>query len=141
MWIFGSLNKQLNRVPGGRKEPFACENCKATTTFYECLVDEHIKAYFVLKLWGRTKRIMQCGECLAACDYYYVFPKEKEAEEKAVAERQRREAEAEAKRRDQEEAARKAREEAEIRRREEQRRADEAKVDDELAALKHKLGK
>jgi hypothetical protein len=132
--------KQLQRVAGGKKIPFNCGGCKRQTTFYECQVDDTFKAYFVVELWKRTTRAMQCGECLGVYDYYEVFPQEKGSAERTGAELKQK-AEAEAKRRGAAEQEQKLKQEAEQKRREQERRRNELEVEDELARLKRKLGK
>lgn len=143
--LFVSLGSELKRVPNGKKQAFECGNCKKQTTFYESNMDDSLKAFLVVELYKRTKRVMQCGECLSACDYYSLFPLEKQAEEEAA-----RKAEAERKQRQEEQA--RQRQEAEARERarqaEETRKKYEAEkaqmdmaVDDELEQLKKKMGK
>jgi hypothetical protein len=133
--------KQLQRVAGGKRIPFNCGSCKKQTTFYECQVDDTFKAYFVVELWKRTSRAMQCGECLGVYDYYEVFPQEKATAEQAGAEIKRKADEAEAKRKFAAEQDQNLKHEAEQKRREQERRRNELEVEDELAKLKRKLGK
>jgi hypothetical protein len=140
MFIWQS-GKQLQRVSGGKKISFNCGGCKKETTFYECQVDDTFKAYFVVELWKRTTRAMQCGECLGVYDYYEVFPLEKRNPEQEGAELKRKADEAEAKRKVAAEQEQKMKQEAEQKRREQERRRIELEVEDELAKLKRKLGK
>lgn len=143
--IVWSCGKELKRTFGGRKQTLNCSNCKKATTFYEAIVDDSFKIYFVVELWKKTKRVMQCGECLYVSDFYEVYPEEKQKEEEARAklEADRLKAENEAKQKAleeqarQEAVARKAREAAE----KEAKQKMDQQVDDELEALKRKLGK
>ncbi|MBP6595327.1 MAG: hypothetical protein KA255_20045, partial [Candidatus Obscuribacter sp.] len=77
--LFVSLGSELKRVPNGKKQNFECGKCKKRTTFYESSMDDSLKAFLVVELYKRSKRVMQCGECLSACDYYSLFPLEKQA--------------------------------------------------------------
>jgi hypothetical protein len=96
--IIWQAGKEWKRVAAGKTATLACTACKKQTVFYECQVDEIVRAYFVIDLWKRSKRAMQCRECLGFCDYYEAFPLEKESEAQAKVERERLEAEAELKR-------------------------------------------
>ncbi|MDQ5966694.1 MAG: hypothetical protein QG625_2849 [Cyanobacteriota bacterium erpe_2018_sw_39hr_WHONDRS-SW48-000098_B_bin.30] len=127
--LFVSLGSELKRVPNGKKQTFECGKCKKQTTFYESSMDDSLKAFLVVELYKRSKRVMQCGECLSACDYYSLFPLEKQAEEEA---RQRQEAE----------AKERARQAEETRKKYEAEKAQmDMAVDDELEQLKKKMGK
>ncbi len=163
MFVFWTSEKKPNRVMFGKKKKLLCGNCNIEATFHECNIDEGLKLYSVIEVWKRTKRVMQCGECLAVCDFYDVYPEEKEAQEEAEAERKQKEKDqkqqaemhkrqqqeqqaAAAKQREAderqrlEEEQRKAEEIAQIKR-EAQRKEQEIKVDDDLAKLKRDLGK
>ncbi len=99
----------------------------------------------VLDLWKRSKRVMQCGECLGVCDCYSVYPEDKLAEEEAARqaelERKKREQE-EAQKRQEAEAKERARQQEEARKKYESEKArKDQEVDDELAQMKKKLGK
>lgn len=140
-----SLGSALKRVPNGKKQTFECSKCQKPTTFYESTMDDTLKAFLVLELYKRSKRVMQCGECLSACDYYSLFPLEKQAEEeaarKAEAERRQRQEE-EARQRKEAEAREQARQAEETRRKYEAEKAQmDMAVDDELEQLKKKMGK
>lgn len=143
--FFWSVGRQLKRVPKGKKQTLKCGSCKQEASFYESTVDDSFKAFMVLDLWKRSKRVMQCGECLGVCDYYSVYPEEKIAEEEAA-----RQAELERKKREQEEAQKRqeaeakehARQQEEARQKYESEKArKDQEVDDELAQMKKKLGK
>ena len=142
--IFWSAGNQLTRVPKGRKQQFQCGRCHQLATFYECESDDSVKAFFVVELWKRSKRVMQCGECLGVCDYYTLFPDEKKADEEAAIK-----AEAERKAREQKAAAEdQAKAEKELARQEEiankareaERARKDKQLDDELEKLKKKMG-
>ncbi|MBP6350090.1 MAG: hypothetical protein KA392_11170 [Candidatus Obscuribacter sp.] len=143
--LFVSLGSELKRVPNGKKQNFECGKCKKRTTFYESSMDDSLKAFLVVELYKRSKRVMQCGECLSACDYYSLFPLEKQAEEeaarKAEAERRQRQEE-EARQRQEAEAKERARQAEETRKKYEAEKAQmDMAVDDELEQLKKKMGK
>jgi hypothetical protein len=152
MWLFWTTNQQLNRVKGGKTVQLACGNCKQTTPYYECVVDEGVKLYSVVEVWKSKKRIMQCRECFAVCDYYNIFPQEKIEAERKTAETKQQESQAkqqaeiekqrqEALRAQHQEELRRQEEMAARQKREAQRKAEEAQVEDELTELKRQLGK
>ncbi|MBX9667775.1 MAG: hypothetical protein K2X93_09165, partial [Candidatus Obscuribacterales bacterium] len=135
---------QLNRILNGRKQKFKCGKCQQESMFYECEVDDSFKAFLVVEVWKRTKRVMQCGECLAICDYYSLYPEEKKAAEEKLARE-----DLERKEREQKVAAEKQAEEEKERARQaaldQKSRAAEAarkdkELDDELEKLKRKMG-
>jgi hypothetical protein len=141
MFVFWQTDNQLKRIAAGKKVPLKCGGCSKQATFYECQIDDSFKAYFVVELWKRTRRVMQCGECLAVCDYYEIFPNEKGLAEQAEVERKQKEVEAETKRKLAAAQEQQLKLQAEQKEREETRRRNELEVDDELAKLKKKLGK
>jgi hypothetical protein len=141
MWIFWSTSAQLNRVANGKRVLLDCNKCAQKTKFYECSVDEGLKAYMVLDVWKKTKRVMQCSECLQVCDYYAVFPQEKAAAEKAEVERKAKAVEEERKQQQAAEQERLKQEQDYLQKKKEERARIDAQVDDELAQLKKKLGK
>lgn len=132
------------RVPNGRKVKLTCKNCGKESNWHECRIEDSIKVYAVVELWKNSKRVMQCGECLATCDYYEMFPGEKEEEEKQAAEKKQKELqheqELEAKKKAEEEAERKRKEEIACKKREEEKKAKDAAIEDELEALKKSMG-
>lgn len=141
MFFLFTTSNELKRVMFGKKKKFHCTKCDRETMFYECTIQDDVKAFGVLDVWKKSKRVMQCGECLMVGDFYQFFPDEKVREQQVAEEQKNREMEAaQAAERAAEEERRKQ-EEAERLRREERRRATEAKVDDELANLKKSLGK
>lgn len=152
VWMFNWNLNNVKRVFGGKKLKLTCLACNKKATFYEATLEDRVAAYFVLELYKRTKRVMQCGECLGVTDYYEMFPDEKAHEAQHREETKRKEAEA----RSAEDLKRKTEQELEAKRREEERLKQEAaelkkraeakvakdkEVDDELAQLKKKLGK
>jgi Fe-S-cluster-containing hydrogenase component 2 len=139
--LFWSTNNELKRVPGGKKLNLKCLRCNQQANFYECLVDESLKAYWVVELWKKSKRVLQCGECLGVCDYYQVFPDEKALAEQAEAAQKQKLQEAEAKRKQEAEQVQQHQHELESQKREEERKRKELEVEDELQQLKRKLGK
>lgn len=142
IWSFGG---ELSRVPNGKRVTLKCTKCNKESTFHECIVDDKFTVFFVLDLWKQTKRVMQCGECLGVCDYYQLYPHEKqeeqEAAEKAQKEMMERQAAEDAKRRAQEEAEQKKQDAIELKRRAEEQKRKDKEVDDELEKIKKKLGK
>ncbi len=152
MWIVNWSLNDVKRVTFGKKKLLKCLKCEKEATFYEATVEDKVAAYVILELFKRTKRVMQCGECLAVADYYEIFPEEKEHEAQQKEEIKRKEAEAKAA----EELKRKVEQETQAKRLEEERLRQEAleqkkraeakvlkekEVDDELAKLKKKMGK
>jgi len=152
MWLFHWNLNNIKRVFAGKRRELTCQNCGKKATFHEATAEDRVAAYVVIELWKRTKRVMQCGECLAVCDYYEMFPEEKAQEAQFLEEQKRKQLEAKAA----EEEKRKLEEQKELKKQEDERLrlADiEAKrraaervqkekvVDDELAALKKQLGK
>jgi hypothetical protein len=140
-----SVGRQLKRVPKGKKQTLRCGNCKQEASFYESTVDDSFKAFMVLDLWKRSKRVMQCGECLAVCDYYSLYPEEKLAEEeaaRAAEEARRKREQEETQKRQEAEAKESARQQEESRKKYEAEKVrKDQEVDDELAQMKKKLGK
>jgi len=143
--IIWSVGKQLTRVIGGKKPSLQCKVCKKATTFYESTIDEGLKLYFVVDLFKRTKRVLQCGECLGVCDYYEIFPEEKgqkEAESAAAAEAKKQKELQEQAKRDQAAAEeRKRQEDLDHKKWQEEEKRKEGEVLDELEELKRKMGK
>ena len=136
---FGSCIQLIMRMSGGKKITLKCSSCSKQNIFYECEVDESFKAYFVVELWKRTKKAMQCGECLGVCDYFEIFPQERGLEEQLDAERKRKQAEVETQRKLNEEREKRLKEQAAQEQREKDRRRREMEVDDELAKLKRNM--
>lgn len=141
MFFFYSLKNKLNRVPGGKKIPLNCGLCKQKSTFYECTVDDNFSIYHFLELWKRTKRVMQCGECLAVSDYYEVFPLEKAQEERAAAATKVKELEESARKNMEAEKERQRQQDLAQKKRAEEQRLKQIEVDNDLKELKKKLGK
>jgi len=135
MFIFWQANNELARTPNGKRLQLTCLKCNQKSKFYECKVDEGVKLYFLVDIWKRTRRVLQCGECLAVCDYYDVFPDERDDKAKKQA------AEAELKSKQEADAQAKRQQEAEDKRRAEEKRRKDAQVEDELAELKRRMGR
>lgn len=142
VWSFGG---ELKRVPNGKRVNLKCQTCKKQSTFHEGMVDDTLKVYFVVELYKKSKRVMQCGECLGVCDYYQMFPNEKkndhEAAEKAQREMKERQHAEELKQKEKEAAERKKQEEIDRKRREEEQKRKDKDIDNELENLKKRLGK
>lgn len=141
--LFWQQKHEVKRVPNGKRVRVTCGSCKKTAMFYECTIEKNFALYVVLELWKDTKRVMQCGECLAVCDYKEMFPDDDESAPKSSSgdterdgEQKRKQAEEDArlKQAEQEEHQRQAERDA-------VRKKNEAEVDDELSKLKEKFGK
>jgi|SRR5579883_815277 len=136
---------ELKRVPNGKRVNLLCLRCHKQSTFHEAVVDDKIQVFFVLDLYRKSKRVMQCGECLGVCQYYEMFPDEARAEEQALTqarnEMNERQIAEEAKRKEQEENERRRQEEKERKLREQEKKRKDEELDAELEKLKKKLGK
>ena len=127
--LFGKKEK-VKRVRGGRVERRKCPECGATTKFREVTVSKKWTAYHVVKLWDSEKIAFQCDACDEIMDLDDTDSPELTAKEKAqqakLAEKQ----------------ARIAAKKAELDRLQRQKEAaqQEQAIDDELAAMKKKLG-
>ncbi len=139
--LFWESKHDLKRVFGGKKAKFKCGQCGQVTTFHESTIDDNLKIYFVVEVWKHSKRVMQCNECLAVCDFYQLFPDAKSHEEQTEVKRKQEESEAEAKRKKADAAARQKQEELDNKKREQERVRKSKEIDNELEALKKKLGK
>jgi Na+-translocating ferredoxin:NAD+ oxidoreductase RnfC subunit len=142
VWSYGT---ELKRVWNGKRVSLKCSSCDRQATFYESTADESFKVFLVVDLYKKTRRVMQCGECQGVCDYFEMFPHEKEAFEAAQAKaakeaHDRQKAEEQRKREATERELKRQEEEAHKRREQEQKRKDQ-EVNSELEALKKKLGK
>jgi hypothetical protein len=127
--LFGKKEK-VKRVRGGREERRQCPECDATTTFREVTVHKEWTAYHVVKLWDSEKIAFQCDACDEVMDLDDTEEPELSAGEKAQ----------QAKLREKHDriAAKKAELER-LQRHKEAQDQDQA-IDDELAAMKKKLG-
>jgi hypothetical protein len=123
-------SKKVKRVPDGRVDRRKCPECGKTTDFHEVVVTSKWTAYVVVKLWNSESTAFCCSACEAVMDLDDTedpelsakeIEKRLELEDKQqridakAAELARRKAEAEAVRQDQD-------------------------IDDELAAMKKRLG-
>jgi len=140
MVVFWQSKHELKRVFFGKKVTLECGHCHKKASFYECNIDDSFSIYFV-DLWKKTKRVMQCGECLAVVDYFEIYPQEKVQAEQDQAEQQRQAEQAEAQKKAAEEEERRKQQERENQERADRFKKMEAQVDDELSELKRKMGK
>ncbi len=74
MWFYVNSKDELKRVPDGARIELTCGSCKKKATFYEAGISQKFSLYVVLPIWKKERHVMQCGECLAVCDYTDVFP-------------------------------------------------------------------
>jgi len=127
MWFVFGRKKKTRAVKGGRRERRKCAECGADATFVEVKVEKTYTAYVAIKLFDTESTAFQCSECGEVMDLGEVEPTEaqKAAQAKAEAEA------AEERRRSIAAHAKRARAEA---------AAKEADLDDELAAMKARLG-
>ena len=123
MIIWWKNKKRARPVRGGRRVKRKCPECGETTHFRECSVKHDVSVYS-LKLWNDEYRAFSCSSCDEVMELDDTLEPELSAREQRELERERQRA-LEASRRERERAK------AEVQR----------QVDDELAALKRKLGK
>ena len=166
MFLWFGNKTSLETVRGGRKVVADCPGCGVTCKFHECRQEKTFSAYVVVPLWKRQKTVFRCTNCGdvfemegddgevgfddeeidSALDQeraHNVRAADRERAQKVEAEtRERQRQAALAKRREQQELLRRAEERA--RQKERKRRqvaaARDRKVDDDLAALKRKMG-
>lgn len=124
--MFGRKGK-VPRVVDGQLEKRRCPECGKTTVFRECLVRKTYTAYHFVDLWSSESTQFACDACGSVMDL-----DETEAPELSAREAQPRE-QLQAKR-----AAIEAKREQLRQQREVQQREDA--IEDELAAMKRKLG-
>lgn len=127
--LFGRKSK-ARLVPDGRFEKRRCPECGKTAVFREALVKHDYHVFFVVSLFDTESTKFCCDKCGSLMDLDDTLdPELSEADRKNVEALAAKEAEIDAKRRALAEKEAKARE------------AGKAKaVDDELAAMKKKLG-
>ena len=131
-WI--SKRSKIRRVRRGRSEKRKCPECGKTTTFHECTVESKLSVARVVNLWDSERTAFQCGGCDEVMELSDTLEPDLSPRERARKDKEEREArEREAR----ELAAQRERKRAE---REAARQAKEDAVDDELAALKKKMG-
>lgn len=120
--MFGSKGK-ARRVPNGRCETRRCPECNKTCSFRECLVQTSYTAYHFLELWNSESTQFCCDGCGALMALEGTLPPELSAREQAQLE------------------ARAAKQAAAAKQEAERRQLARAReVDDELAAIKARLG-
>ncbi|MBV1860894.1 MAG: hypothetical protein KUG77_20935 [Nannocystaceae bacterium] len=141
MWLMFGRKSKTHPVKGGRRERRKCPDCDADTTFYEVSVKKTYTAYVVVDLLDTETTAFCCSECHEVMELERTLqpnlsPREKaklaKANAKAEAERAKAEAKAE--------AERKKRRDAQARRHRAEVRAQEDALDDDLAAMKSRLG-
>lgn len=127
--MFGRKGK-VRRVPDGQFEKRRCPECGKTTVFRECVVNSDYTVYHFVKLWSSEKTQFACDACGAMMDL-----DDTEAPELSAKEQARLEA-LESKQ------AAIAAKQAEVKRiqAEQAEQQREQAVDDELEAMKKRLG-
>jgi hypothetical protein len=139
--MFGSKGK-ARRVPDGQVETRRCPECDETTTFHECVVEKTYTAYHFIDLWSSKATEFACAACGSMMPLDKTLDPALSARERAALEAAQAKAAAVAAK----EAAVAAKQ-AEVKRleaaREEARRtqARDQAIEDELAAMKARLGK
>lgn len=141
MWALFGRKKKIKPVRDGRRERRKCPLCGEDTTFIEVAIEKKYTAYVVVDLFNTESTGFQCGACDEVMDLGdthepNLSEREKKklakATAKADAERARKQAEAEkARKRQIREAAEQARAE---------KAAKESQLDDDLAAMKARMG-
>lgn len=131
--MFGSKGK-ARRVPDGQFEKRRCPECGKTTVFRECVVHKTYTAYHFVNLWSSESTQFACDACGALMELDQTLPPELSEREQV----QQRALEAK-------QAAIVAKQ-AELERIRAKREAEEREdtrrksIDDELAAMKARLG-
>ena len=130
MWLWFGRKAKVRRVKGGRQEKRKCPECDATAMFVEVEVKKTYTAYVVVDLFDTESTKFACESCGEFMDLEDTGEPELSAREQAR--KANADAKAEAKRKKElQRAADKARAQA-------QQREDD--LDDELAAMKARLG-
>ncbi len=60
--MFGTKGK-ARRVPGGQFEKRRCPECDETTVFRECVVERTFTAYHFIDLWSSKSTQFSCDAC------------------------------------------------------------------------------
>lgn len=128
--VFLGWKSRAKRVKGGETHRRKCPECEKTAVFHECILKREYSAYIVLKLWESKSEAYECGECGEVMDLDDTEDPELTPKEKAAAL-------AEAKRAEKEKVAAL---DARLDRQKADEARKEAEVDDELAAMKKRLG-
>jgi ribosomal protein S27E len=131
--MFGSKGK-ARRVPDGRFEKRRCPECGKTTVFRECVVQKTYTAYHFVNLWSSESTQFCCDACGSVMDLDATLPVELSAEEQGKLEAlEAKQAAIAAKQAALERLQ--AKQEAAA-----QQQARAQSVEDELAAMKARLG-
>ena len=127
--MFGSKGK-ARRVPDGQFEKRQCPECDKTTVFRECVVEKTFTAYHFIDLWSSKTTQFCCDACGSVMDLEKTLPPALSAREQAQLEALSGK------------QAAIAAKQAQLERQEAQSRkqAQAQAVEDELAALKARLG-
>jgi ribosomal protein S27E len=131
--MFGSKGK-ARRVPDGQFEKRRCPECGKTTVFRECVVEKTFTAYHFIDLWSSKSTQFSCDACGAVMELDQTLAPELsereqaqlealEAKQAAIAAKQAQVEQLQAQQQDR--SRKQAREQA---------------VEDELAAMKARLG-
>ncbi len=141
MWLQLGRKSKVRPLEGGRRERRKCPDCDADTTFFEVKVKKKYTAFFVVDLFDTESTAFSCSECLEVMDLDRTLepnlsPREKAKLAKAEAKEEAQRAKAKAKA----DAERKKKQEAQAKRRQDEARAQENALDDELTAMKARLG-
>lgn len=141
MWFFFGRKSKVRPAKDGRRERRTCPECDADTTFVEVTVEKTYTAYAVVDLFDTKSTAFACSECQEVMDFDRTLepqlsPREKaklaKAEAKAEAERAKAQAKAD--------AEQKRQRAARAKRQKDEARAQENALDDELTAMKARLG-
>jgi ribosomal protein S27E len=131
--MFGRKGK-VRRVPDGQFEKRRCPECGKTTVFRECVVEKTYTAYHFVNLWSSESTQFCCDACGSVMDLAETELPELSAHEQARLEAlEAKQAAIAAKQAELEQL--RAKDEAKTR-----KQAREQAVDDELAAMKARLG-
>lgn len=131
--MFGSKGK-ARRVPDGQFEKRRCPECGKTTVFRECVVEKTYTAYHFVNLWSSESTKFCCDACGSVMDLDATLAPELTAREQAQLEAmEAKQAAVAAKQAELERLQ--ARQAVESR-----EQAKKKSVDDELAAMKARLG-
>ena len=127
--LFGRKGK-VRRVPDGQFEKRRCPECGKTTVFRECVVEKTYTAYHFVNLWSSKSTQFSCDDCGSVMDLDDTLNpelSEREKAELAALEDKKRAIEAKQAK-------------ADRLRRQRQEQARERDIDDELSAMKARLG-
>ena len=136
MWLLFHRNKKTRPVPDGERFVETCPSCKVRGTFVEVELEENLGLFFV-DLVGDKQRAFRCSSCAETFEHKDDGDAVEEKSPQQL-ERERREAE------QQRLVATKLAEKQRLLEDEKRREAVEQKavrIEDELAALKARLGK